>query len=183
LSTTSRLRSLYLTHFSQPASSRPIYQAILRTRARRLLELGIGFGERATRMIDAAARTYPRREIEFTGIDLFESRSSSDGPGVTLKLAYRLLKSTGARILLLPGDPLSALSQGANAIGEVDLVVVSARLDPQSLAAAWFYVPRLLGPRSRVFLECVVPGGGVAVRAVNRAEIDGWAAVARRRAA
>jgi len=148
-----------------------------------MLELGIGFGERATRMIEAAARFHPREEIEFTGIDLFESRSSADGPGVTLKLAHRLLKSTGARVLLLPGDPMAALSQGANAIGQVDLMVVSSRLDPGSLAAAWFYVPRLLTPQTQVFLEETVAGGKVAVRPVERAEIETWAAVTRRRAA
>ena len=183
MSTTSRLRCLYLSYFSRPASNRPIYQALLCSRVRRILELGIGFGERAMQMIEAAARFHPRGQIEFTGIDLFESRTSADGPGMTLKLAHRRLKATGARVLLLPGDPLSALSQGANAIGQVDLMVFSVRLQRRSLAAAWFYVPRLLHPETRVFLEEILPGGGVATRAVGRAEIDALAAVARRRAA
>ena len=135
-------------------------------------------------MIEAAGRYHARQEIRFTGIDLFESRCSADGPGVSLKLAHRLLGATGAKVLLVPGDPYSALARAANAIGQVDVIVVSARLDPDSLAGCWFYVPRLLHPDTAVFLEESAAGGGTTLRPVDHAEIESWAgATARRRAA
>ncbi len=180
---TSRLRILYLSHLTTPASDRLIYRAIGRQRPRRILELGIGIGQRAVRMIEVAAHFTPIREIQFCGMDLFEARSAVDGPGVTLKMAHRLLKRTGARIQLVPGDPYLGLSRNANALGKVDLLVVSARHDPRQLARAWFYVPRLLHERSQVFLERVVPGGRRSVRLLDVSEIETWAAATARRAA
>ena len=188
LPNTSRLQVFYLSYLSQPAHSRPIYRAICRQRVRSILELGIGIGQRAMRMIEVAGCFRPTSEIRFTGLDLFEARAAVDGPGVTLKMAHRLLKATGARIQLVPGDPVRGLSQVANALGKVDVIVVSSRLDPRQLARAWFYVPRLLHGQSQVFIETLVPGGGVSVRSVTRSKIDtlaaaAAAAVAGRRAA
>ena len=110
-------------------------------------------------MIEAASLHVPQGRIHYTGIDLFEARSSMDGPGVTLKMAHRLLKATGARTQLLPGDPLTALSREANCLTGTDLVIISARQDRSSLARAWFYVPRMLHPGSQVYVEEVGRGG------------------------
>ena len=99
-------------------------------------------------------------------------------------MAHRLLHATGARVQLIPGDPLAALSRTANALGQVDLMVVSSRLDPRQLARAWFYVPRLLDERSVVLLEKRLPGGHTSVRLVTGDEIETLsAAAAGRRAA
>lgn len=183
MSTTGRLRSLYLSYLSLPAPDRLVYRAVLRLQARRILEVGIGFAERAVRMIEAAGRHYARGDIRYTGIDLFESRTSADGPGVSLKMAHRLLNSTGAKVLLVPGDPLSALARAANAIGQVDVMVVSSRLGRSSLAASWYYVPRLLHPETAVFVEESVAGGRPSVRPVDHAEIQAWAGDTQRRRA
>lgn len=184
LSSTSRLRIAYLSYFSKPARDRLIYRTIRGQKVRKILELGIGIGQRAVRMIQVAGHSQPLREMEFIGMDRFEDRSSADGPGVTLKLAHRLLHATGARVRLVPGDPFSGLSQVANEIGQVDLIVISRRLDPQHLARAWFYVPRLLHEHSHVFLEGLLPGGRTSLRSVDRSEIEALAAaVSRRRAA
>lgn len=174
----SRLGFFYLAHLAKPATDRLIYRTIRRQGVRKTLELGIGMGQRAVRMIEVAALLNPLDEIHFIGIDLFESRSAADGPGVTLKMAHRLLSTTGARIQLVPGDPFSGLSRVANALGQIDLIIISPRLDPRQLARAWFYVPRLLHERSQVFLEKLLPGGRTSLRLVPRGEIDALAAAA-----
>ncbi len=130
-------------------------------------------------MIEVAGRFHPASATEFTGVDLFESRSAADGRGMTLKMAHRLLGTTGVRVRLIPGDLFSALSSSANSLERIDLVVVSARLDPRSLAKAWFYVPRLLHEESQVFQEKSLPGGGAQIRLVGCEEIEALAAVAR----
>jgi hypothetical protein len=134
-------------------------------------------------MIEAAGRHHPRHDIRYTGVDLFESRTAADGPGVSLKLAHRLLNSTGAKVLLVPGAPHSALARAANAIGQVDLMVVSSRLDRSSLTQSWFYVPRLLHAETAVFVEESVANGRLALRLVDHAEIESWAGHASRRTA
>jgi len=180
---TSRLRSFYLSYFSTPSSDRLIYQAVCRQKAQRFLELGIGVGQRAARMIEAAALFFPQPEIRYIGIDPFEARSAVDGPGVTLKMAHRLLTRTGARIRLIPGEPSTALASSANTLGKVDLIVISSRLDQRHLAKGWFYVPRLLHEESRVFLEKTRPGGRTLLKVVAPSEIRALASLAADRRA
>jgi hypothetical protein len=135
-------------------------------------------------MIEAASLCVPLDEIRYTGVDRFEDRTAADGPGVTLKMAHRLLRATGARIRLVPGDLPDALARSANSLGDTDLVILSARHCRASLDRAWFYLPRLLHADSRVFLEEALPGGRMRVRPVEPAEIaERAAAAASRRAA
>jgi hypothetical protein len=179
-----RLKLFYLLHLSQPPAERIIYRAIRRQQARKIVEVGIGSAQRAVRMIQIAQATVAAGEVQYTGIDPFEDRSQTDGLGLSLKEAHRKLKATGARIRLVPGSPEAGLSRVANALGKVDLLVLSASPDPQSLAQAWFFVPRLLDDRTLVFLEgAAFPDGGASFRRVDPAEIRQWAARPGRRAA
>ncbi|OHB68792.1 MAG: hypothetical protein A2V70_19095 [Planctomycetes bacterium RBG_13_63_9] len=180
---TSRLRLIYLLYFSQPSEYRPVYRAIHRQQARKILQLGLGIGQTALRMIEVAGRLTPLRQIHFAAVDPFDARSAADGPGVTLKMAHRLLTSTGARVHLVPGYPSVELARVANSLGQVDLLVLSARQNLRDSDRAWFYVPRLLHERSQVFLERLLPGGSTALRLVPRGEIDALAAAAARRRA
>jgi len=180
---TSRVRTFYLSYLSNPSGDRLIYRTIARRRVQRILEVGVGVGQRASRMIEMAGRFCPVAEVRYVGIDQFEARSAMDGPGVTLKMAHRLLHATGARVQLIPGDPWAALSRTANSLGPVDLMVVSGRLDPRQLARAWFYVPRLLHERSVVLLEKLLPGGQSSLRLLPGDEIETLAAVAAGRRA
>ena len=153
LSINNGLRFAYLSYFSQPPSDRPIYRAIRSQRVRRIVELGVGLGQRAVRMIEVAGLFGPRKEILYTGVDSFEARSSYEGPGLTLKMAHRKLKATGARIQLLPGDPLTVLTRSANGLSGTDLIIISDRQDEDSLARGWFFLPRMLHEGSSVFIE------------------------------
>lgn len=171
------LRFVHLSHLSGPPKDRPIHRAIYRHEVHRIVELGIGLGERALKMIRLAGIKNASRPIGYTGIDLFEARSRCDSPGLTMKAAYRKLVATGARIRLVPGDPFAALSRVANELMKTDLVVVSAGLPPESLAKAWFFLPRMLHADSHVFLE--EPGGRkgqTTLRSMSSAEIAHLAA-------
>ena len=136
-------------------------------------------------MLEIAGIHHAAAEIHYTGIDLFETRKPGDGPGLKLKQAFQLLRPTGARIRLIPGDPLTALSGAANLLAATDLLVVSADHDPDSLAKAWYFVPRMLHAQSRVFwAEAAGADGSSRLREVEPREIDQLVyAVRRRRAA
>lgn len=95
LQPTSRLKILYLLYLSKPHSDRLIYRAIVRAKIHNILELGIADGKRALHMVDAAARFTPRPEIQYVGMDLFEARNETDGPGLPLITAHRVLKQSG----------------------------------------------------------------------------------------
>src|SRR3972149_208521 len=111
---TSRWKMFYLSYLSKPSSDRQIYRAIFYIKPRRILELGIAQGRRALRMIDAAARFNDPSDIQYTGMDRFEDRAEADGPGLSLIAAHRILKPSGARVKLIPGDPLRSLARAAN---------------------------------------------------------------------
>ncbi len=179
-----RLRFLYLSYLSKPVFNRLIYRAIARQRIFKIVEMGVGRCQRAAYMIEAAGFHAPAGQVHYTGIDLFEARSATDGPGVTLKTAHRLLTATGAKIRLLPGDPFSALARAANTLTGTDLMVISADQDARCLARAWFYVPRMLHPGSLVYLEERRSGSlEPSLRLVSLEEINQLAAPPRTREA
>jgi len=155
LSVTRPIRLFYLLYISKPQTDRLIYRAIDRSRIASIVELGVGKAQRALRMIEVASRHVPPGQVSYVGVDLFEDRSLGDaaGTGISLKAAYRLLRSRGARARLLPGDPDSALARAANHLAKADLLVVSSGLPVASLARAWYYLPRILHAKSHVFVE------------------------------
>lgn len=150
-------RSLFLSYLSHPSGERRLYREAVRRRPRTLLELGIGSGIRAARLIEIASWWTPGCELEYTGIDLFESRQDSDGPGMTLKGAYQALRATGARVRLLPGTAEGTLFSIVGAIRPLDFVVASNEHDLASLADAVRFFPKVLNPDTRLFVNTSGP--------------------------
>ena len=160
----------YLAWFSHPRAERVLYRAVRRSKAANIVELGMGSGRRALRLLEVARRYRPDATPRYTGVDLFEARPS-DVPGLALKQAHRTLADSGAKVRLVPGDALSALARTANALGKTDLVVISADQNMVALARAWYYVPRMLHDASLVFLEESIADGRTAFRSLSRNEI------------
>jgi len=198
-----RFRYTWIAHFAKPASQRCLHRAVRRQRVRRILELGIGDASRAKALIRTAAIDGGATDVTYAAIDLFEARPalsvvddfssddfSNDDPNtdahqpLPLKEAYRRLRSTGAQIRLLPGDPYSALARGANDLGQLDMIIMGADVDPESLQAAWFYVPRLLHDETQFWTARRDDEGEVRYELTALADIHalGREATARRRA-
>jgi hypothetical protein len=116
----------------------------------RLVEVGVGDAQRATRLIRVALRFAPGA-VDYTGIDLFED---SDDPGcVPLIDVHRDLAGLGAKIRLIPGEPAAALASVANALANSDLLLLSASVSDEAVAGMWFYLPRMLHAGSIVLRE------------------------------
>jgi len=138
---------------SKPAEDRPIYQEMLKGQVTRILELGIGLGDRSVRLLEAAAHFHDAREIHYTGVDLFEGRERSCDVGLSIKQAYRKLARTGTHIRLVPGDAFSAVARIANSLRELDLVVISGDQPAEVLDRTWFYFPRMIDDQTQIFLQ------------------------------
>ncbi len=151
----STLQILAMAFFSQPKSDRPVYQLMRRLRPRRIIELGIGDGNRSERMIRLAGSFGP---VHFVGIDMFEG-SPAGVACTTLKNAHQRLSRLRGEIRLLPGDAGSALPRHANELTNTDLVIISATQQPAGVAKAQKYLPRMLHANSRVMLESPGPSG------------------------
>jgi len=125
LSIFSHLRLLYLCYFSKPIEDRPVYRAIRRHHARKIVEVGVGDGHRAVRMIEVAHWASPSFDIHYVGMDPFEARTEPNGRGLSLKAAHQLLSgkrgrrssSAGIRVQLVPGNPSDGLMRMANSLG------------------------------------------------------------------
>lgn len=176
-----KLKDLWLFYFSEHAGDRALYQAIQQSSPKSILELGVGNLERSLKMIEMAQRA--GGPIHFTGVDLFEGRPADMPAGVTLRLAYRDLRATGATVRLVPGDPYAALSRAANQISQVDLVVISADQPEPSLAKAWYFLPRMLRDTARLFrVEPAVGKQPQTIREMTQGELAALARPARRAA-
>lgn len=145
-------RLAYLTLLSRPKQDRRIFRMIQQSQVHSILELGIGSGVRTSRMIELLGRQRGSQNPRYIGVDFFEARPAN-APGLTIKRAHQLFGNSGVDVRLIPGDPCSVLARTANGLGTIDLVIIGADQDRDSLARAWFYVPRLLGDDSHVLME------------------------------
>ncbi|MGO9107637.1 MAG: hypothetical protein ACLP9L_00255 [Thermoguttaceae bacterium] len=179
----SHLRLFYLLHLSKPASDRLVFREIRRLKARKVVELGLGTGQRAVHIIEVLREFHEASDIHYTGVDLFEGRTAADGPGISLREAHRLLKATGARIQLVPGTAGEALSRIANGVSQVDALLISGRISPEQLPPAWFFLPRMIHAQTQVYQETLSAGGGTAMRLLEAQEVEQLAAQGQRWAA
>lgn len=175
MSECSLLRYGYLAYFSQPAGERVLYKTLRNAKCHSVVELGIGMTTRTQRLFEVLRRYGDGQAMRYTGIDLFEARTSA-APGLKLKAAFQALQNLGTKPQLVPGDPYSALSRVANTLPGTDLLIVSADQDAASLARAWFYVPRMLHPASLVFVER--PGADGKSSTFERLTVDAVAQLA-----
>jgi hypothetical protein len=150
------LRSAYLLRFSQPAADRAVYQALAAQAVRAVVEVGIDPSGRTARLIEVASWHASVAPLKYTGIDLYDARPAAL-PRLTLKQAHATLRAAPARVQLVPGELHTALERVANELAGTDLLLISGHVDPESLAQAWVFVPRMLRADSLVFLE---EGGG-----------------------
>jgi hypothetical protein len=163
-------RYTYLAHFSRPKSVRQLYRLVKRQRFSRIVEIGISDLARSVAFVEVAQRYAAGKTVLFTGIDLFEARTAEMSP-LSLKEAYRALHATGAKVRLAPGAPGSSLAAAANAHQNTDLILISASVPDSELAAAWFYVPRMLHARSEVMREARTADGEPTFARIPASEI------------
>ena len=77
---------------------------------------------------------------------MFEARTTGDG--IPLKTAHKTLNATGAKVQLVPGDGAMALPRVANAFRGVQLMIISADQDADSLRQGLSWIPRMLTEES-----------------------------------
>ena len=152
-------RSIYLTHFSLPRENRPIYQAISRLKAKTILEFGVQRCVRSANMLDLAKNCHAPENIRYICIDPFEGRSVQDGPGLSLRKAYKMLVKSGVRIRAIPDVPEGGLRQIRDLRGTVELMIVATpSLDWVAKYAG--ELGDLMAAKGRIFLGTSDPAGG-----------------------
>lgn len=119
------MQTFYLTRFSSPAENRSVYQAVCRVKPKTILEFGVQRGLRSDKILELAGCYRDGSEIQYCCVDPFESRSQEDGPGLSLRKAYKVLAKSGARIQTIPDLPEDSLRHVAASVRDVELLVVA----------------------------------------------------------
>lgn len=146
------LRYLYQAHLSSPAHQREIYRTIRHeSPITRIVQIGVGDGVLAQKVIKFAQEYAGEAQIEYTGIDMFEAREQKDG--MPLKQAHKCLVATGAKVKLTPGTASMALPRLANSLPNTQLLLIAADQDAGDVNAALSWLPRMLTEKSAIFWE------------------------------
>jgi hypothetical protein len=123
------LQTFYLTHFSKPVSCRNIYRHIQQEHPHKVLEIGIQNGVRTLTMLKLLLQFCGEKsDVHYCCVDPFESRTSEDGPGLSLRKAHRMINKLEISSRLIPSLPINAIRQLYldRMIEKVDLVIVAA---------------------------------------------------------
>ena len=142
-------RSIYLSYFVKPQCERPLFRSLAKLKPQRIVEVGLEHGDRAMDLIELAQRHRPTVEIRYTGIDWFDAKPA--GEPLQIKEAHRMLKSTGATVQLIPGEPISTLARVANNLTSSDVLILSSEVMTDE--PDWYFVPRMLNDHSVVFVQ------------------------------
>jgi hypothetical protein len=122
----SAAKFFHWTMLAKPASDRAIYRKIKKLRARSIVEIGLGDGVRAERIVQVA-----QKFIEM----------------------HKRLTALGVKPQLVPGELGSSIRRIANSHTRTDLMIVSAGFQEADLDASWFYIPRMLCAGSFLMLQ------------------------------
>ncbi len=148
---TERVSETVASCLGESTVDRTLLKVVKQESFHRIVEIGVGDGDRAERLIKTALGQHDSATVRYTGIDLFEARGAATS--CTLKEIHRRLVAHQVAVRLVPGDAASALPRCANDLRGTDLVVVRNDQDPSSLERAWHFLPRMLHQTSQVWLE------------------------------
>ncbi len=165
------LQRLYWRHLSKPANERDLFIHVLENPVGSILEIGIGSGERAKRLLPLCTKPEGIAQIRYAGVDPFESAPAGQ-PHLNLKQAHRMLAELGVKAHLIPGDPQFAISRVANLVQPSDLIIIDGEWESDTetgrTIATW--LPRLCHSKSTLFTSSV-QGGVMARRATPETAI------------
>lgn len=145
MSKLSWLQKVYWKHLAKPTSERELVRFVLSTPVESILEIGMGNGERAARLLDLISKTQARPIQRYVGLDEFEGASDAR-EHLKLIAAHRLFTERGLKATLFPGTPANSLLRLTHNVQACDLVIIDEswnadNADGQAIAQ---WLPRLV---------------------------------------
>ena len=90
--------------------------------------------------------------------DVFEGNVDWD----RIRSGFEQLRQQHVKVRLVPGDPFDALARIANETSGIDLVVVAGDQDPELMARAWLFLPRMIHDDTLVLSQAADAQGRLA---------------------
>jgi hypothetical protein len=159
----SKLQYRRLLRTTQPRRYVNLFRTIYEDRCRSIVEIGTWNGVHAEQMIMVAAAHGPVGSIRYVGFDLFEGLTEEQ-----LRLEYskrpptyeevlRRLTSTGAEVMLYPGNTRETLPKAADELRRADLVFIDGGHSIETISADWDAVRKSMAPRTTVLFDDYYP--------------------------
>lgn len=146
------LRFFHLCWLAKPKADRVVYKTIKNQNVTSIVEIGLADGQRCEKMIQVAQKFSEGQPVQYTGIDLFDSREASE-TAVSLLDMHKRLNKTGAKVKLIPGDAESATARVANSLAGTDLIVLTTDKSLDELDRFWFFLPRMVHENSQLLVR------------------------------
>lgn len=136
-----------------------LYDAIKRTRALRIMEIGTWRGDRAVKMITLAQRLNRNEKVEYYGFDLFESLDQtlfvdeiSKWPPTQKEVEEKLM-ATGASIHLYKGNTQTVLPESLTSLPPMDFIFIDGGHSQETILNDWMNSKELMHDKTVVIFD------------------------------
>jgi hypothetical protein len=146
-------QTAHLLHFSKPEENRFVYRKVKQHRPHRIVEVGLQKGLRTLNLLKLAVSVCENPlALRYFCVDPFEGRTKKDGPGLSLRKAYRAMNQMEIQHKLIPATPLMGIKRIANHVQNVDFLVLATPELHWLEEGGWYYLARMLHQESVVLL-------------------------------
>ncbi len=147
--------------------SHPILNAyILRNRCKKIMEIGVAYGENAKTMVAVASRNFPVEEVEYYGFDTFGVKNDSQ-----MKQVRQKLEKTDCQFKLFRGDSVKTLPKVLKDLPVMDLIFIDGGHSYGTVKSDWENSKALMSQNTAVFFHnCDFSGVKRVVDNISREE-------------
>ena len=121
---------------------------ISKNKCRKIMEIGVAYGENARTMVIVAIRNFSPEEVEYYGFDLFGGSDDSRVDQVRQKL-----KETGCKFKLFKGDSVETLLREVKALPKMDLIFIDGGHSYGTVKSDWENSRSLMHNETAVFFH------------------------------
>ncbi len=136
-----------------------IFDEVKRKKPKNIMEIGVWSGERARKMIKLASRFNSLQDINYFGLDLFETMDTVKYTQEVSKQPPKMeeiekkLSLTGASIHLIKGDTTETLPLNVDKLPAMDIVFIDGGHSLETIANDWLYVSKLMHEKTVVIFD------------------------------
>ena len=121
---------------------------ISKNKCKKIMEIGVAYGENARTMVMVAIRNFSPKEVKYYGFDLFGGSDDSRVDQVRQKL-----RETGCKFRLFKGDSVVALPREVKTLPKMDLIFIDGGHSYATVKSDWENSRFLMHDETAVFFH------------------------------
>ena len=121
---------------------------ISKNKCRKIMEIGVAYGENARSMVMVAIRNFSPEDVEYYGFDLFGGNDDS-----RMERVRRKLRETGCKFKLFKGDSVETLPRMMKTLPKMDLIFIDGGHSYATVKNDWENSRSLMCDETAVFFH------------------------------